>query len=434
MDYFMLSLICKSLFFGVALWASGIIFILQLKRKSKYKSLVVLFLIFSCIINVIMNMFYMGSINSGWQEYTLFYTFFVIMFFICAQVPITTALYYGIWSFITFELVYEIMTIFNTLGILTIFEGNWFWLNNIWIFIIIDLILGFTVARGMPENGRYEVGPRQLASAILLLLIYGMYREMLFLQGETTIIAENWRIIVLTQVYCVTVLYLQSVLFRKSAMKQQMMTMDLLWHQQKDQYKLAKENIALINRKCHDLKHQMAAMRWMMEHENGEKYIDEIEKSLRIYDSMVKTGNEVLDTILTEKSLYCEANQINISCVADGSKLNFIDPIDLYTILGNAIDNAIESVQQFVEEKKRIIDVLIYTKQQFLVINIINPTEQVLTFEDDLPISTKIKNGYHGYGLKSIQHTVKKYNGSVKVDVEDNCFYLKIVISMPNDK
>lgn len=426
-----LILICKALFFGVALWSSGIIFILQLKKKEHFKYKAVLFLIVSCIINFIMNFMYLGGIYSGWQEYSIFYTFFVLLFLLCAQTPITTALYYGIWSFITFELGYEIWTIFNSIGIFTVFEGNWYWLNNLWIFIVLIIVLGFTVAKGMPENGKYEVGPRQLTSAILLLFIYEMFREMLFQFGESTIIINNWRIIVLTQIYCVTVLYLQSVLFRKSAMRQQMMTMDLLWHQQKDQYTLAKENIALINQKCHDLKHQMAAMRWMMENENGEKFLNEIEKSIRIYDSIVKTGNEVLDTILTEKSLYCEANQIKISCVADGSKLNFMDPVDLYTILGNAIDNAIESVGQFYEEEKRIIDVLIYTEKQFLIINISNPSEQALTFEDDLPISTKIKNGYHGYGLKSIRHTVKKYNGSVKVDVEDGCFYLKIVIAMP---
>jgi hypothetical protein len=431
MDDNYLILICKALFFGVALWSFGMIFLVQLKKKEHFKFKTILFLFASCIINIFMNFMYLGGINSGWQEYSIFYTFFVLLFLFCAQTPFTTALYYGIWSFITFELGYELWTIFNSVGILTVLEGNWYWLNNLWIFIIFNIVLAFTVARGMPENGRYEVGPRQLTSAILLLFIYEMFREMLFEFGETTIIINNWRIIVLTQIYCLTVLYLQSVLFRKSAMRQQMITMDLLWHQQKDQYKLAKENIALINQKCHDLKHQMAAMRWMMENENGEKFLNEIEKSIRIYDSIVKTGNEVLDTILTEKSLYCEANQIKISCVADGSKLNFMDPIDLYTILGNAIDNAIESVQQFYDEEKRIIDVLIYTKKQFLIINISNPSEQALTFEDDLPISTKIKNGYHGYGLKSIRHTVRKYNGSVKVDVEDNCFYLKIVITMP---
>ncbi len=424
-------LICKALFFGVAMWASGMIFLIQLKQKEHFKILAALFLIVSCIISLTTNLMYLGEIYSAWQEYGIFYGFFVLLFLVCGQIPITTALYYGIWSFITFELGYEIWTIFNSLGILTILEGNWYWMNNLWIFVAFDLVLAFTVAKGMPEKGRYEVGPRQLTSAFLLLFIYEMFREMLYESGENSIIVRNWGILVLTQVYCVTVLYLQSVLFRKSAMKQQMITMDLLWHQQKEQYKLAKENIALINQKCHDLKHQMAAMRWMMKNENGEKFIDEIEKSIRIYDSIVKTGNEVLDTILTEKSLYCEANQIKISCVADGSKLNFIDPIDLYTILGNAIDNAIESVRQFKEEEKRIIDVLIYTKKQFLVINISNPTEQTLTFEDDLPISTKIKNGYHGFGLKSIRHTVKKYNGSVKVDIEDNCFYLKIVITMP---
>lgn len=159
-----------------------------------------------------------------------------------------------------------------------------------------------------------------------------------------------------------------------------------------------------------------------------------MEQSVRIYEVLAKTGNEVLDTVLTEKSLYCEANGIQAHCVADGSLLSFMDPVDLYTIFGNALDNAIESVRDSEDREKRIIDVLVYAEKQMLVIQIINPVSGELRFDrEGLPMSTKVNDGYHGFGLKSIRHTVKRYGGFLTVKVENGCFYLQILLPVNRD-
>ena len=73
---------------------------------------------------------------------------------------------------------------------------------------------------------------------------------------------------------------------------------------------------------------------------------------MQIYSAIVRTGNEILDTILTEKSLICENSGIHISCVADGSLLAFMNPVDLYTLFGNALDNAIEAVRKLESKEK----------------------------------------------------------------------------------
>lgn len=78
----------------------------------------------------------------------------------------------------------------------------------------------------------------------------------------------------------------------------------------------------LINIKCHDLKHWFQRLQGL----SGsayEKEAKEIQKALTIYDSMFQTGNQILDTILTEKKLYCEYNKINMTCIAEGEKLDF---------------------------------------------------------------------------------------------------------------
>ena len=203
--------------------------------------------------------------------------------------------------------------------------------------------------------------------------------------------------------------------------------LNLLYETQQEQYRLSKENIAIINQKCHDLKHQIRALR-NADKEELDRYLGEIENSVEIYEAIVKTGNDVFDTILTEKSLYCQKHGIVVSCVADGSQLGFIDTIDLYAILGNAMDNAIEAVEKLEEKEKRQIDVLIYRQHNFLVMNIINPMPEQLTYEEGIPLTTKRDRNSHGFGLRSIRQILKKYEGFLNVSEEDGCFSLKMLI------
>lgn len=238
---------------------------------------------------------------------------------------------------------------------------------------------------------------------------------------------------IVLQFYCITLLYLQSALFKKSSMRKELETIQLLWHQQKGQYQLSKETIELINHKCHDLKHQVQAIRAVKDEKERETYLEKIEKSVQIYSAIVRTGNEILDTILTEKSLICENSGIHINCVADGSLLAFMNPVDLYTLFGNALDNAIEAVRKLESKEKRVIDIMLYERQSFLMLQIVNPMCGEVKFEDGLPLTTKAKNGYHGYGMKSMLHTIQKYEGHLTTEVKNGCFYFNVMLPLERD-
>jgi len=241
----------------------------------------------------------------------------------------------------------------------------------------------------------------------------------------------DWKFLYLSQMMCIVILYLQNELFKKSDMKQELELMNLLWKKEQEQYELTKETIALINQKSHDLKHHIRAIRKASQ-EEIDKYLDEMEDIVLSYDAVVKTGNEVFDTILSEKSLYCKDRGIQVSCVADGSQMDFINTIDLYALLGNAMDNAIEAVEKFQEVEKRQIDVIIYRQQNFLVMNIINPIPEKLIYNEELPITTKGNKKLHGFGLRSMKYIVRKYDGFLNISEEDGCFSLKILMPIPN--
>ncbi len=141
---------------------------------------------------------------------------------------------------------------------------------------------------------------------------------------------------------------------------------------QYSQYRQSQESIDIINHKYHDLKHQIAILRQEKNPDKKEAYLDEMEQGIKDYESMFKTGNGVLDTLLTGVSLKCARRNITFTCVADGSLLNQIYVMDLCTIFGNALDNAMEHVIQIEDTEKRLIHVSVSQMEQFVLIRIEN--------------------------------------------------------------
>lgn len=411
---------------------SGIVYAhVRDKREEFWKRLIVSVLVYITIC-ACGNIFGFGSIESiVGRLFVRFGGFVLLILFLhtCWEIPWSVAVYDSIWAVVSWQLLYEL---WMGIGSVYVADSVWRVCAAVVIFAAGQLIAAFTIARWMPQGAGKEIGPRQIGSAVLIFFAF----EIIGLNSGGIDAVGNdgtWLTVYLTQLLFALILYLQNELFKKSAMQQEFAVMNMLWKMEKEQYQLSKENIALINQKCHDLKHQIRAIRGASR-EDIEKYLEEMEDSIQIYESIVKTGNEVLDTILTEKSLYCRERGITVSCVADGSQMDFINTVDLYAILGNALDNAIEAVEKFKHKEKRQIDVLIHRQQNFLVINIINPIKGNLTYEEELPVTTKGDRRYHGFGLRSMRYLVKKYDGFLSVSEEDGCFSLKILIPIPADK
>jgi len=206
---------------------------------------------------------------------------------------------------------------------------------------------------------------------------------------------------------------------------------DYALRQKKDQYEVTTETIDIINRKCHDLKHQIHVLRNVTDQQEKEAFFSEIEDAIMIYDTALQTGNKALDTVLMEKGLFCKNHNIQWTCMADGTKLNFINFADIYAMFGNALDNAITEVMNLEDPEKRVLSLRILTRNKLLVIEIQNYYDKKLHFEEGLPVTTKKNKWYHGFGMKSIQHTAEKYNGTISVRTEDAIFTLLIIVPLP---
>ena len=165
--------------------------------------------------------------------------------------------------------------------------------------------------------------------------------------------------------------------------------------------------------------------------EKRNEYLNQMEEEIRQYELQNKTGNHVLDTVLTSKSLYCDKHGISLTTVADGTLLNFMETMDICSVFGNALDNAIESVLKLKDKEKRLIHVSVSRQKNFLMIRFENYFEGMLEKDVDNIKTTKVDERYHGYGIKSIRYTINKYDGAVDIQAKDNWFELKILIPLP---
>lgn len=288
-------------------------------------------------------------------------------------------------------------------------------------------------ARHLTRGGQYRVDVRRsIASAVLLLVVL-----VLSLATSEAYTQEGGEMLYLicrcyAMFSCVFFLGMQVSQVKRSQLQEKLAFEQELARRQREQYELSRDTIDLINRKCHDLKHQVAALRTCVPEDRWEQYLAELDRCVRIYDSNLKTGSEVLDTVLTEKSLYCEAHQITLTYIADGARLSFLDPVDVYTIFGNALDNAIEGVSRVEDPEKRLVSVSVTARSGLVILQVENYYEGELSFLDGLPRTTKEQDGGHGFGLRSIRFTVEKYGGCMTVHPEGHLFLLRVSIPIPD--
>lgn len=273
---------------------------------------------------------------------------------------------------------------------------------------------------------------REILPALVISLSCFFMSNLSFVSDDTPFSASALNAIyyirTLVDLAGVAMLYAFHLQRREQYIRRELDSIQSILQNQYVQYRQSRESIDLINRKYHDLKHQIAVLRAEKDPDKRLAFLDEMENEIKVYEAENKTGNSVLDTVLTGKSLYCAKHQIELTCVADGARLDFMSVMDICTIFGNALDNAIECELRIPEKKKRLIHLTVHTKKDFLLIQCENYCEERPRFQEGLPVTTKADAAYHGYGIKSIRYTAEKYGGSMTISNANNWFEVNVVI------
>lgn len=204
-----------------------------------------------------------------------------------------------------------------------------------------------------------------------------------------------------------------------------------MWSKDREQYRIAKENADRINILCHDLKYRLRSIDAGADREE----INRIKEVIDSYDTGIKTGNDALDVILNEKSVLCRSENIRFTCMADGGALSFMSAPDIYSLFGNAVDNAIEASRKVADADKRIIGIVARRSGDMLSVNVYNYFEGELKFREGLPVTTKSDAFAHGYGVRSIAMIIEKYGGDMSVVAKNGIFNLNMLFRIgPQDR
>lgn len=312
------------------------------------------------------------------------------------------------------------------------------WRRNLFCLVIYGAIfLGdyLLEIRKLPHDKGLGVKSTELVSATIIALTIFMFSNISFVNINTpfsgTNLQEIFYIRTLVNLCGVLLLYSQQDERQKRQLAYEMEAINEMLLRQYNQYEMSRNNIEVLNQKYHDLKHQIIAIRQETDLEKRDHYLLEMENRIKLYESEFKTGNHVLDILLTMKSAYCTMNNINFTCVADGTVLKFMETVDICSVFGNALDNAIESVEKQEDIEKRLVKTAVYRKGQLAMIRFENYSAELPVLEQGLPDTTKKNKDYHGYGLKSIDMITRKYGGTMTINTEDSWFVLRILLPIP---
>ncbi len=158
-------------------------------------------------------------------------------------------------------------------------------------------------------------------------------------------------------------------------------------------------------------------------------YLDGLDKDLTGVDTLVKSGNVMVDAILNSKLSIAAARRIAISAKALVPKDLPISEVDLCVILGNLIDNATEACVRLPDEEDRFLRVYIDILKEQLYISVTNSVSGTAKRSGKTFLTTKGAEG-HGFGLARVDKIAAKHGGFVNRQSEEGVFATEILLPL----
>lgn len=210
----------------------------------------------------------------------------------------------------------------------------------------------------------------------------------------------------------------QTVLFEKQRFKDQM-----VYYQ--DVIK-RRENL---DKTLHDLKNKLFAISELVENNNPQG-LEEIKKLTGFVSAEQKikfTPVDSINALIYSKLVKMDGDKIKFNCSAVMAKENKITDIDLCNIVGNLLDNAIESYEKL--ENNSFIELFLKQENNYLIIKTVNSIEKPVRIINNRIETTKSDKQRHGFGIKNITETINKYDGSIRFDQTEDTFTVSILLS-----
>lgn len=306
--------------------------------------------------------------------FMMFYFFMMwITIYMNCRYDIPTSLYFTARSFIMGEFIASFeWWIFYYVTYFKILPVNVF--TNCLVLVVVDgvciVVFYFLEKRNRTANNNFQINQGEMVSGFVITLAVFIISNLSYLLRNANVadvvLSQLFLIRTLVDLGGVAILYAYHVQLADLTVRYEVERLQDMLEMQYHNYEMLEQSVNIVNQKYHDLKYQIAVLKAEASAEQSLAYLEQMEQDIKAYEAQNKTGNHILDTILTGKTLYCQSNWIELTSVCDGEALSFMEPMDISTLFGNMIDNAIESVIKIEKKERRLIHLAVVKQKNFL--------------------------------------------------------------------
>lgn len=422
-------------FVGELLLATSV-YVFKLRRRNHFWLWLVLCL--SCFIGFAYSWSLIPYINSVTSIIFSILFFFIAFFGLigslmaCFKVNIQAAMFLGTAGYAMQHFTYKLIQIVIgsiEKGIPSFVDNNYGIYGIYASFVIISLPIFYNMfGKKIHKNETLIIEDSRLLIISIILIICTIILNLIY---ESFVKVSNLTLFIVgclfDMVCCFLTLFIEFEMLKSKEISEAYIQMKTIWESEKKQLEISKENMDYMKILAHDLKHELNESTLLISKDK----VDELNRRIAAFGNSIKTGNDILDLVIAERTLIVQKENINLSIIADGSVLSNMKQSDCYSLFMNIMDNAIDAVKELPKDQREI-SLAVRESMGMILIHEVNPFKGKLNFKDGLPQTTKGDSMYHGLGTKSIKGIVDSYSGDCEISIKDNNIYVLNILLPKN--
>lgn len=422
-------------FVGELLLATSV-YVFKLRRRNHFWLWLVLCL--SCFIGFAYSWSLIPYINSVTSIIFSILFFFIAFFGLigslmaCFKVNIQAAMFLGTAGYAMQHFTYKLIQIVIgsiEKGIPSFVDNNYGIYGIYASFVIISLPIFYNMfGKKIHNNETLIIEDSRLLIISIILIICTVILNLIY---ESFVKVSNLTLFIVgclfDMVCCFLTLFIEFEMLKSKEISEAYIQMKTIWESEKKQLEISKENMDYMKILAHDLKHELNESTLLISKDK----VNELNRRIAAFGNSIKTGNDILDLVIAERTLIVQKENINLSIIADGSVLSNMKQSDCYSLFMNIMDNAIDAVKELPKDQREI-SLAVRESMGMILIHEVNPFKGTLNFKDGLPQTTKRDSMYHGFGTKSIKGIVDSYSGDYEISIKDNNIYVLNILLPKN--
>lgn len=277
---------------------------------------------------------------------------------------------------------------------------------------------------------RFEVAGWRVVLVVLAVVVINVFADsaMTALTATSVSMLPTAVLGISHAVTCLLTLFLVFELVTNRRLEGGIAITNKIMQERERQYKTSRETLDALVGSLHDMRHRVLRL-LTKDPSSGslsKEELRDIAKEMDVLDARTNTGNEALDTVLTEKILVCKRCGISLSYVVDGSVLSGFRPEDVYTFFSMAIDDATAGMKNDSASRNgstdgsKSISLEVGRRSEMLFVHIERPREGTT------------RGGTPWESLPVLSEIVARQNGIVSAGSKQGLDYLNALIPMPD--